>query len=120
MITAFQFVRMGLADAMSKSIWTSPKYGQAWIMKSEKDLLRLYNHIVTLLQQKPGGPYKATCLIFGEDVADRLSRGQGLVKSAVSSGSKQSKRKHDSTIAIDDEDPLMYPADVAPKQKRRK
>jgi hypothetical protein len=66
---------MGLANAHSPAIYSSPKHGKAlsWSMKSDADLILLHRKLVKLLRQKPYGPYKATVLIFGTEVANRLA-----------------------------------------------
>lgn len=42
-------------------------------MKSDADLKLLYQKLMKLLKQKPYGPYKATVLVFGNEVANRLA-----------------------------------------------
>lgn len=74
-IAAFNFVRMGLADAHSASIYNAPKHGPslAWTMKPACELMGLANKFLALLAEKPYGPYKAAQLIFGTASADRLA-----------------------------------------------
>jgi hypothetical protein len=69
-------VRLGLADAHSAAIYNSPKYGrtQSWSMKSVSDLTTLYRRLIATISEKPYGPYKATAMILGKGVADRLAR----------------------------------------------
>jgi len=42
-------------------------------MKSVDDLTYLYNRLIEALKEKPYGPYKATAMIFGKSVAQRMS-----------------------------------------------
>jgi hypothetical protein len=94
MINAFNMVRMGLARAHSSAIYKSPKYGSAWTMKTPEELRGIYTELVTLLKERPYGPYKAIVMIFGTAVADRLASNHsaGIVQCPKPPG-RPSKRK---------------------------
>lgn len=71
----FNFVRMGIANAHSASIYGSPLYGpnSGWTMKTVPELTAFANKFLTMLALKPYGPYKAAQLIFGTAAADSLT-----------------------------------------------
>jgi len=43
-------------------------------MKSVGDLTVVYKRLIATISEKPYGPYKATAMILGKGVADRLAR----------------------------------------------
>lgn len=67
---------MGLAIAHSPAIFHSPKYGpaQAWEMKSISELTIYAKRFLALMKSQPYGPYEATKLVFGTEVADSLAQ----------------------------------------------
>lgn len=120
MINAFNMVRMGLARAHNSAIYKSPKYGSAWTMKTPEELGVLYTELVTLLKERPYGPYKAIVMIFGTTVADRLASNHsaGIIQFAKPPGGP-SKRKatdeDDSEDNHDDDEDFRRP----PSRRRR-
>jgi hypothetical protein len=129
MINGFQLVRMGVATALSPSIWKSPKYGQAWQLKSIPELIIIHKHLTTLLKKKPGGAYDATVYVFGQEVADRIANDQGLIKTgsitrnvAAKRTAKRTHEEVDIIVIDDDDDPVMFPQEREPgsSSKRRK
>jgi hypothetical protein len=100
MINGFLMVRLGLAEAKSMSIWTSPKYGSSWKMKSSSALKAYLRQLEQLLKTLPDGPYAATAFVFGRPTADRISRTQGLIHS---SAGKNKRTINDAEFGEDDE-----------------
>lgn len=67
---------MGIANAHTAAIYSSPKYGLqwSWSIKPRHELEAFANRFLTLLKEKPYGPYQATKLVFGSNAADYLAR----------------------------------------------
>src|SRR5215471_13284919 len=121
LINAFLLVRLGIAQAMSAAIWSSPKYGQAWRLKPEPELIEMHQQLVSMLKQPLDGPYNATCLLFGTQVADSIVREQGLFKGIVMTSTLTRKRDAgDSSDEVEEIDPLLYGPNSAERPKKRR
>jgi len=125
-------VRMGLADAHSTAIYNSPKYGrsQSWSMKSVSELTTIYKQLVASIGEKPYGPYRATAMILGKGIADRLAGNTESNTSQFSAPPRfstkpvsiaepsSSKRTLDARKEGNDED--LYPSLLTPKRLRQR
>ena len=124
-------VRMGLADAHSTAIYNSPKYGrsQSWSMKSVSELTAIYKQLLATIGEKPYGPYRATAMILGKGIADRLASNtdsntsqfsappQSSARPASIAEPSSSKRTLDAQKEDDYED--LYPSLLTQKRLRR-
>jgi hypothetical protein len=100
-------------------------------MKSVDDLTYLYNRLIEALKEKPYGPYKATAMIFGKSVAQRMSnqtiRGAyeflapptTSIHSASTTTSTTSSSKRTFEV-IEPEDDYLYPHSQTRNKKRRR
>lgn len=64
---------MGLADAMRHNILRRPMYDANWRFRPDAELHAYLSEILRLLETRPYGPYLATKLVFGEEIASMLA-----------------------------------------------
>lgn len=74
-ISAFNLVRLGIAEAHTAAIYKSPKHGPtgAWEMKPAYELKAFAQRFLQTMKSKPYGPYQATKLVFGVNAANSLA-----------------------------------------------
>jgi hypothetical protein len=99
---AFNVVRLGLARAHGKSIFTSPKYGSAWSLLDLSEIKAQHTKFVKNLKAEPYGTFDALRDLVGHDQATIMAKTNLLKYPRLQLPT--SKRKFSSSVASSSKD----------------
>lgn len=74
-ITPLNFIKIGIARALDRSVLTRTRYGKNWIFESDAVLHQLLDLLMHHFDQGGFGPYNAFRHVFGKKLAEDVGKG---------------------------------------------